>query len=882
MSPPQPSPPGALLGRLVVALVGRSVRWPVATLLLCAVVTVFAAWLTVTRFTLDSDVSKLFPDDLGWRVSERTLAEAFPERTDLVVAVLDGPDAGRLDRAAEALAERLRAQPQLFRTVRRPDAGEFWDRHGLLFLTEAEVAAVAERLIEGQALLGTIAADPSLRGLAEISRLMAEGLARGEAEPDRLAGPLHALATAAEAATREAITPPDWRALMTGQAPRPAELRRFIMIQPTLDYAQLSAGAAASEVIRAEARALRLAEQGVRLRLTGPVPMGDEEFATVADGAVLTGVLSFVLVGVLLWMALRSWRLIWPLLALTVVGIFWTAAFGILAVGSFNPLSIAFAVMFIGLGNDFGTQYAVQFRAESARLGQVRPALIEAARVAGPGMTLATLAIGLSFFAFMPTDYRGVAELGLIAGAGMFIGWLLAMIMLPALMLLARPGREMREVGYPALRPVDHWLSRHARLAGTLALLVALFCAGASYWLRFDTNPINLRDPQAESVATWRDLAQDPDTDPNTLEILAPNLAAAQALAARLEALPEVARATTLADFIPEGQEAKLFLIEDAAMLLGPALAPTPRAPPTEAETIAALREAALALAALRGAGPVAADARALAIAYNRLADGLPAGREALAEATLPGLTDTLRRVRLLLSAGPVTLESLPEALRRDWITATGQARIEIAPTPNTGGGEGDETTQLRRFARAVQAVAPDATGLAISAVESSATIQGAFILSGVIAMTVVVLLLWVALRSLKLSVLAVAPLALAGLLTMAHCALLGPDLNLANIIALPLLFGMGVAYDIYFVTAWQQGRRDLLASPLNRAVIYSAVTNAAAFGALMVSPHPGTASMGVVLSISLVYSLACVMLVLPPLLKLFATPPERAETERT
>lgn len=871
-SPTQPSPPGALLGRLVVALVGRSVRWPVATLLLCAVVTVFAAWLTVTRFTLDSDVSKLFPDELGWRVTERTLSDAFPERTDLVVAVLDGPDAGRLDVAAEALAERLRAQPQLFRSVRRPDAGEFWDRHGLLFLEEAEVAAVAERLIEGQALLGTIAADPSLRGLAEISRLIAEGLARGEAEPERVAGPLAALAAAAEAATREAVVPPDWRALMTGQAPRPSELRRFIMIQPTLDYAQLSAGAAASEVIRAEARALGLAEQGVRLRLTGHVPMGDEEFATVADGAVLTGVLSFVLVGILLWMALRSWRLIWPLLALTVVGIFWTAAFGILAVGSFNPLSIAFAVMFIGLGNDFGTQYAVQFRAESARLGQVRPALIEAARVAGPGMTLATLAIGLSFFAFMPTDYRGVAELGLIAGAGMFIGWLLAMTMLPALMLLARPGREMREVGYPALRPVDAWLSRNARLAGTLALLLALFCIGASYWLRFDTNPINLRDPQAESVATWRDLAQDPDTDPNTLEVLAPDLAAAQALAARLAALPEVARATTLADFVPGGQEAKLFLIEDAAMLLGPALEPTPRAPPTEAETIAALREAALALAALRGAGPVAANARALAIAYTRLADGLPTGREALAEATLPGLTDTLRRVRLLLAAGPVTLDTLPEELRRDWMTPDGRARIEIAPAPT----EGDETTQLRRFARAVQAVAPDATGLAISAVESSATIQGAFILSGVIAMGVVVLLLWVALRSLKLSVLAVTPLALAGLLTMAHCALLGPDLNLANIIALPLLFGMGVAYDIYFVTAWQQGRRDLLASPLNRAVIYSAVTNAAAFGALMVSPHPGTASMGVVLSISLVYSLACVMLVLPPLLKLFATPTER------
>nr|MCU0886839.1 hopanoid biosynthesis-associated RND transporter HpnN [Rubritepida sp.] len=210
---------------------------------------------------------------------------------------------------------------------------------------------------------------------------------------------------------------------------------------------------------------------------------------------------------------------------------------------------------------------------------------------------------------------------------------------------------------------------------------------------------------------------------------------------------------------------------------------------------------------------------------------------------------------------------SLPEALRADWIAADGQARVQAVPR-ETGA---DETTKLRRFARAVLAVAPEATGLPVSALGSSATIQRAFAVSAVIGLAVTVLLVWFALRSLRLALLAVAPLFLAGLLTMAHSALLGPDLNLANVIALPLLFGMGVAYDIYYVAAWQQGRRDLLSSPLNRAVIYSAVTNAAAFGALMVSPHPGTASMGVILTVSLFYSLACVMLLLPPLLKLFA-----------
>lgn len=830
----------------MVALVGRSIRHPWRTLLLTALVSLAALWLCLTRFALDSDVTRLFPPDLPWRLAERQMEQAFPQRQDLLVAVVDGPTAEAADAAAEALAGALRARPALFRSVRRPDAGEFWRRHGLLYLDTAELRDVTERLVEAQPLLGAVAADPSLRGVADLLRLLREGLAQGDVTPERVAPVLDALRGAAEAALDGRVAPPDWNRLMTGREPRPLELRRLVLVQPALDYGQLASGSNATEAIRAEIARLGLA--GVRL--TGPVPMADEEFATVAEGAVENTILSFVLVGVLLWMALRSFRLIWPLLVLVVVGLLWTAGFGILAVGPFNPLSIAFAVLFIGIGVDFGIQYAVQYRAERAAAGALVPALEAAARTAGPGMTLAALTVASSFLAFLPTDYRGVAELGLIAGVGMLIGWWLAMTMLPALMVLARPTAEAREVGYPALRPLDEWLARRATPVLLATGALALGCVLALGWLSFDTNPINLRDPRSESVATWRDLARDADTNPNTLDVLAPSLDAAAPLARRLAALPEVARVTTLASFVPEDQAARLALVEDAAMLLGPGLSPPEKPAPDDAAVISALA----------GAGPP----------FDALARGTPAQRDAFSRAVLPGLRAALDQVRDLLTAREVTLETLPEQLRADWIAADGRARIELAPAPLPG----DETAQLRRFARAVQAVAPGAVGLATSSLESSATIEWSFVESGAIAMVLVLALLWATLRSLRLSLLALAPLALAGLMTLAHCALFGPDLNLANVIALPLLFGMGVAYDIYFVAAWQQGRRDLLASPLNRAVIYSAVTNAAAFGALAISPHPGTASMGVVLSVSLVYSLLCVMLVLPPLLTRFA--PER------
>ncbi|WP_158295616.1 MMPL family transporter, partial [Crenalkalicoccus roseus] len=264
----------------------------------------------------------------------------------------------------------------------------------------------------------------------------------------------------------------------------------------------------------------------------------------------------------------------------------------------------------------------------------------------------------------------------------------------------------------------------------------------------------------------------------------------------------------------------------------------------------------------------VAEPARRLAAALRAVAEGPAAARERLRAALLPGLATTLDGLRLALQATPVTLADLPERLRRDWTTPDGRARVEVRPADLS-----DSSEAMTRFAEAVQAVAPAASGPAVSVMESSRTIRDAFLRAGLIAVGLAVVLLLAALRSWRLAVLAMAPLALAGLLTLATCALIGLPLNLANIIALPLLFAQGVAFDIYYVAAWARGERKLLPSALTRAVLFSALTNGVAFGSLALSEHPGTASMGVLLGLSLLYALLAVLLVLPPLLHLFAGP---------
>jgi hopanoid biosynthesis associated RND transporter like protein HpnN len=321
----------------------------------------------------------------------------------------------------------------------------------------------------------------------------------------------------------------------------------------------------------------------------------------------------------------------------------------------------------------------------------------------------------------------------------------------------------------------------------------------------------------------------------------------------------------TLASFVPKDQDQKLALIADAAQLFSLVLDPLSVKPaPSDAEIIRAMTKTATVLrAAAAGAGPPAADdALRLADALSALAEGPAGNRQKAAAVLIPGLEATLAQLRQALRAGPVSLQSLPADLVRDWTTPDGRARVEAYPA----GNQSDNET-LTRFVAAVRRIAPDATGAPVSIQESSHTVVGAFAEAGALALAAISLLLLVVLRRLSDTLLTLAPLFLAGLLTLAVSVLIGLPLNFANIIALPLLFGIGVAFNIYFVMAWRRGGRDFLQSSLTRAILFSALTTTAAFGSLCFSNHPGTASMGLLLALSLGCTLVSALLFLPALL---------------
>ena len=315
------------------------------------------------------------------RQTLKEYSEAFSRGRDLIVAVVDGDTPEIADEAADRLAHALAGQPEMLRIIRRPDSGPFFNKYGLLFLPVDELTSTTEQLVRQQGFLGPLAADPSLRGVMEALQLGARGARAGETTLYELAALMAALAKTFEDVLAGRPARLSWRQLLSGGKTEPRDLRRFILIRPKLNYKELEPAAAAISLIRSTAEELGLTpERGVRVRLTGPAAVESDEFATFKENAALNAVLTVAAIALILFLALRSGRVILAVLATTFAGLIVATGAGLLMVGQFNPISIAFMALFLGLGIDFGIQFAVRYRAE--RYGQegLRSAIIAAGR----------------------------------------------------------------------------------------------------------------------------------------------------------------------------------------------------------------------------------------------------------------------------------------------------------------------------------------------------------------------------------------------------------------------------------------------------------------------------------------------------------------------
>ncbi len=864
----------ALLGWMILVR-----RHAVAVVVLAVLLAAASLALSASRLTINTSLSDMLSPELPYRRNAEAMKTAFPQLDRTLTLVVEAASAEAAETVASRLADELRRRPTLIRDVYYPKDDPFFRRNGLLYLDLEDLLALADRLAEIQPLLSSLRDDPSLGGLLAVLAPLLEDPSHVAA--GALAPAFDRMAETAEAAGEGQARPLSWRTLAGGEPEEDSRHRVFLTARPVLDFQVLQPARAAIEAIHDAAKAIEDPLLGEpRVRVTGQPAMRDDELRSLRDSMSLVSLVSLVLVVALLGLGLRSLRLIVAMVATLFVGLLTTAGFATLAIGQLNIISVAFAVLFIGLSVDFGIHFALRYQEGLAGPHGASSALARAAVGVGGALCLSAVAAAIGFFSFLPTAYRGLAELGLISGVGMFIALLCNLTVLPALLNLLPLPKQRTAGAAPAglsssgKRPlglrVGDLLAKHPRAVLLAALGLGLAGAAVSPFAWFDDDPLNLRDPASESVAVLLELIDDPNIEPYSAAVLADDRDTLARLLPELAALPEVAEIDSLWSAVPGAQDDKLAVIEDMSIFLTPLLLPPSTEAPAEAppdeqtpgEAARALADAATALSGATGDEDLARAARRLAAALAPL--GQDPERLALLEralfAWLPRLIDQIGQSLL---AEPFGADDLPAALRGRWLSADGRARIEIRPAEDLR-----DQRARRRFVRAVQSVAPNASGAPVVMTEGGRAVIGAYQQAAVTAILAITLLLTALLRQVAAVALVLAPLLLAAVLTVAATVLFALPFNFANVIVLPLLFGLGVASGLHIVLrARQAGPQRVLLTSTPRAVLFSALTTVGSFGALALSSHRGTASMGLLLTIAIGLTLVCTLVVLPALL---------------
>jgi hopanoid biosynthesis associated RND transporter like protein HpnN len=571
---------------LLVGLVDFCRRNAPSVVLAGVLLVIFSGWYAAGHLGITTETDEMFAASLPWRQRAEMFKKLFPQFQDLLAAVIDAREPEEADATAAALAKALAGDREHFLSVRRPDASPFLEREGLLYLDTAQLESLIERMIDAQPFLGELAKDPSARGLFDALSLLGTGVEQGQVN---LAPYRTALAGFHEAMTSALAGHPyplSWVRLLGGELADLGGRYKFVLVQPKLDHTTLEPGGAATKAIREAASDLEFVKSGdARVRITGSVALADEEFASVAQGAATGLIGSILLIALWLFLAVHSWRLIAPILMTLGIGLMLTLLFAAAAVGTLNLVSVGFGILFVGIAVDFAIQFSVRYREMRLMFPEAARALTETGRRVGGQILVASAATAAGFLAFVPTDFRGVAELGLIAGVGMLIAFLCTMTFLPAAISLFRPHGETAEVGFHWARPLDDAVRR--RRTPLLAVFAILGLLGLILLPRigFDADPLHTKNPNTEAMQTLYDLGDSPLTNPFTIDILAADPTAAAGLAERLKKLPLASGVLSINTFVPQDQEAKLALIADAATLMGPSLTPydTPE-PPTVGE----------------------------------------------------------------------------------------------------------------------------------------------------------------------------------------------------------------------------------------------------------------------------------------------------------
>lgn len=889
-------------GRLLRRLVRLSCRRPAVTVAISLLLAVVSVAYTVQALTFKTSTRSLLPQDAGFVVRYAEYAKEFGELEDIVVVVEAGSFEGARAYAARLTEELQQAPVKFQRIAYRIDPKRFEGRQ-LLYLSTDELKEIRDKIFDHQEFMESFAGDPSLARLLEgvntqmaaafVSNLFDIGLQDKDLPVDTrfLRVLLDQVASRLE---QPAPYRSPWGTLFSFGEDPPADAGYFlsedksllfILVEtPPSEKGSFTGDQAAIEAIRAAVAKLRPAFPNVQAGVTGAPALSNDEMTAAFHDSGISDVLAFALT--LVVMTLAFMRVGKPVLMLGVLAVTlaWSMGVVTLVVGHLTLFSVMFISIVVGIGIDYGIYYLFRYEEEIFLGRNLREALELSAARTGPGMLIGALTAAGTFFVLMLTDFRGIQELGLIAGLAILIAWAGMMTLFPAVLVFV----DRRHADRPRERtPRAHQLERiRVPLLDRLvtfprAVLIGAGVATAlAIWavprVGFDYNVLNLQARGTESVA-WerRILAGTGRSGFNGLSS-ASSLEELRRKQAAFEKLPSVSDVDSVLRVIPDDQPEKIAIIKSFAPLVAPIR--VGHSSPVELDrlkkALADIKRRFDVVAAEAGTKlpPEVRAVREKTIAVIRLLDR---SKRDSAEAALNYLQAQLYRdfvskfygLQRNLSPTTVTIKDVPDELRRKFIGESGRFLIQVQPKVDIW-----EKAGAAQFVRELRTVDPDVTGPPVITYEATVLMERAYLTGTLYAFVLVGGLSVLMIRRLRESMLALIPMVLALLWTIGLMQVFGIKFNLANIWGLPLIIGTAAEFGLNVIVSHLEVRAHrghLLARSAVMGVMLNGLTTMVGFGSLMIASHRGIFSLGLLLTLGSFCGLVASLVVLPVVLRL-------------
>ena len=801
-------------------------------------ITFLAMFSTFQNLSINTSTDSLIDDQLTFKKNQKKLKKHFNVLNNNILIRIKGNNSKKIETIFLEIENKL-DQREEFDFYYSPNFDKFFKSNFFSLLSEKQKIDFIDQLYQFQPFISELNNNKKLEGFNNFIDLVLKSQNNNEIKSLDIVFKNFILALN----TRTEV---DWKKIL-----RKDFDEIFILLSVNENYLVTNGFSLTYEFLKSLRE--KYNSKNVNIQFTGGLIIDHEEIKSVSSGAALSGLLSIILVSIILYASLKKIKLIFCLIVSILVGLFITTGITSLTIGSLNLISVAFAVLFIGLSVDFGIQVFLRIlenQKEDIGLENFKSELGSVSRT----ITIASIPSIVGFLSFVPTKYTGLSELGIISAIGLFVGLLVNILFLPAIYLFIKKTDSIiieRKKNKLWQRFSNFILSNKYYLLFSL-LIISIYNFTFIKSISFDSDAMKLKDQKLQSVLLAKELIEKNPTSDYIISIVENKEIDSSKLKDLLNNsnIQEIRSVGTLF------KEYKSENLDYLKFLITTGVSKEFYSSPEEFDRFQKLL---LEIKNLK-IGNISSICEEL---INKLSPIVANQKEIknIEELFFNKFNDLNNVILTIGNKKNINYDEIPDYYKNRFESLDGFYRYEVIPSKDVNIKE-----NLEEFVDSVQRFYPDATGMPVVQLEAGKIVKNSFIYAFIFSFIITFFYLLVIFKDLYKVLLCIFSLLIALILLIFLMIVFKIDLNFANMISLPLLFSLGISYPIYFVTRLSEKGNvtSVFNSNTPLAIFTSSLTTICSFGTLFFSSHQGTSSMGLLLFISLLTTLVSSLIFLP------------------